>query len=316
MERFCELILQIRSRLDFAVGSRGYCYLLERHGLGKGDFDEAEKLITVCRKSGDLPLDICAEDASRSAIGVEEIDTLDASAKADALVNDLIEHGHEAYMPISLWDDLDVYVEVVTEKLDLRNLFAPVCHELHVPITNFKGWSDLNARAAMMRRFAYWHARGKRCVLLLCGDHDPGGLLITETMRKNLNDLAGALQKNYGIDWSAVDANLVITRFGLNADFIDEHNLTWIDNLETSSGGRLDDEEHADHSKDYVQDYIAEYGVKKCEANALVAEPTIGRQLSREAILAHVPMAAVQRYESRLARLRNELRAALSQRII
>ena len=219
-------------------------------------------------------------------------------------------------MPISLWDDLDVYVEVVTEKLDLRNLFAPVCHELHVPITNFKGWSDLNARAAMMRRFAYWHARGKRCVLLLCGDHDPGGLLITETMRKNLNDLAGALQKNYGIDWSAVDANLVITRFGLNADFIDEHNLTWIDNLETSSGGRLDDEEHADHSKDYVQDYIAEYGVKKCEANALVAEPTIGRQLSREAILAHVPMAAVQRYESRLARLRNELRAALSQRII
>jgi len=65
-----------------------------------------------------------------------------------------------------------------------------------------------------------------------------------------------------------------------------------------------------------VQDYIAEYGVKKCEANALVVEPTIGRQLCRDAILAHVPMAAVQRYESRLARLRNELRAALSQRMI
>ena len=67
------------------------------------------------------------------------------------------------------------------------------------PITNFKGWSDLNARAAMMRRFAYWAARGKKCILLLCGDHDPGGLLITETMRKNLNDLGAAMQR-LGID--------------------------------------------------------------------------------------------------------------------
>ena len=49
---------------------------LEEHGLGKGDFDNAEKLITACRKSGDLPLDICAEDASREAIGLETIDKL------------------------------------------------------------------------------------------------------------------------------------------------------------------------------------------------------------------------------------------------
>jgi len=35
------------------------------HGLRKGDFDAAENLITACRKSGELPLDICAEDASR-----------------------------------------------------------------------------------------------------------------------------------------------------------------------------------------------------------------------------------------------------------
>ena len=152
-------------------------------------------------------------------------------------------------------------------------------------------------------------------MLLLCGDHDPGGLLITETMRKNLNDLSGAMRKNYGIDWQAVNANLVITRFGLNADFIDANGLTWIDNLETSSGGQLDDEDHADHNKDYVQDYIAEYGVRKCEANALVVEPVIGRQLCRDAILAHVPIAAVRRYERRLARLRNELKTALAEQI-
>ena len=48
--------------MDFDVGSRGWCYMLERHGLRKGDFDDAQRLINTCRKSGDLPLDICAED--------------------------------------------------------------------------------------------------------------------------------------------------------------------------------------------------------------------------------------------------------------
>jgi hypothetical protein len=62
---FCALISQIRSSMDFAVSSRGWCYLLERHGLRKGDFDAAQRLINECRRSGELPLDICAEDASR-----------------------------------------------------------------------------------------------------------------------------------------------------------------------------------------------------------------------------------------------------------
>jgi hypothetical protein len=106
-----------------------------------------------------------------------------------------------------------------------------------------------------------------------------------------------------------------LIRFGLNEEFIDENNLTWIDNLETSSGGRLDDEGHNDHNKDYVQDYIAEFGVKKCEANALVVRPVMGRELCRDAILEHVPIDAVQRYERRLARLRQQLKTALQERI-
>jgi hypothetical protein len=303
--------------LDFKVGSRGYCYLLEEHGLRKGDFDEAEKRITECRKSGDLPLDICADDAARETIGVETLDTLDVPEKVDSLIDRLVKHAHEGYLPISLWDDLNIYVEVVTEKLDLRNLFEPVCNELHVPITNFKGWSDLNARGAIMRRFAYWHARGKKCILLICGDHDPGGLHITEMMRKNLDDLTRAMLTNYGIDWKVVGhpANLVITRFGLNKSFIDLHRLTWIDNLETSSGKQLDDEEHPDRYKEYVDSYIKEFGVRKCEANALVVKPDIGRQLCRDAILQHVPIAAVERCEQRLEELRQQLKAALQTRL-
>jgi hypothetical protein len=303
-ERFCALILQINSTMDFKVGSRGWCYILEQHGLTKGNFDAAERLISDCRKAGDLPLDICAEDDSRATVGLQgEPDNSDIEAVAESWIDYVREHAHKGYTPFGFWDDLNTYVEVAVEKLDLRNLFEPVCEQFYVPITNFKGWSDLNSRGAMMRRFAEHEAEGRQCVLLLCGDHDPGGLAITSTLHKNLEDLSHA------VDWEP--DNLVITRFGLNADFIANAGLSWIDNLETSSGGRLDDPRHPDHRKPYVQDYIASFGVRKCEANALVVAPEIGRRLIRDAILRFVPADAAADYQARLAAERGQLRDAI-----
>ena len=304
---FCRLIVQIQSTMDFSVGSRGWCYILEQHGLYKGDFAAAERLITDCRKIGDLPLDICAEDDARETIGIQALDDADIEAEAEAWVDHLLHHAHQNYTPISFWDDLHVYVEVGVEKLDLRNLFEPVCREFFVPITNFKGWSDLNSRAAMMKRFGEHEAAGRHCVLLLCGDHDCGGLKITDMMRKNLEDLAGA------VGWTP--ENLTITRFGLNADFINRHGLTWIDNLETSSGQRLDDPRHADHNKPYVQDYIRRFGVRKCEANALVVAPNIGRALCRNAILRYVPATAARLYLRKLEAEREKLMLAIRRRM-
>ena len=307
IEAFSKLILQIRSTMDFSVGSRGWCYILERHGLRKGEFDLAEGVISDCRKSGDLPLDICDDDASRETIGIEELNANNIEDEVESLISYLRNRAHKQYTPISFWADLDVYVEIATEKLDLRNLFEPVCAEFRVPITNFKGWSDLNSRAAIMKRFAAHEAAGRRCVLLLCGDHDPAGLFITEMMRTNLEDLSRA------VGWAP--DNLIITRFGLNDKFIDRHSLTWIDNLETSSGGDLADPRHRDHLKDYVQNYIRQFGARKCEANALVVEPAIGRQLCRDAILNHVPASAPADYERKLNRIRERLRRALQRRV-
>jgi len=45
-----------------------------------------------------------------------------------------------------------------------------------------------------MRRFKQWEARGKRPVLLYCGDHDPGGLLISDSLRSNIAELAKAVK--------------------------------------------------------------------------------------------------------------------------
>jgi len=44
VDAFCKPIKKIRSSMNFAVGSRGWCYILENRGvIRKGDF---EKLIT------------------------------------------------------------------------------------------------------------------------------------------------------------------------------------------------------------------------------------------------------------------------------
>ena len=152
------------------------------------------------------------------------------------------------------------------------------------------------------------HRRGKLCVLLYCGDHDPGGLQISEFLRSNLKELERAVG-----DWSS--DSLAIDRFGLDYEFIETNALTWIDNLETGSGGDLTDPKHPDHHKDYVQSYLKRFGARKVEANALVARPEAGRELCRQAILKWVPEDAVRNYAERLRHAREELRQAITRRL-
>jgi hypothetical protein len=154
-----------------------------------------------------------------------------------------------------------------------------------------------------MERFRDHEGRGQRCVLAAFGDHDPGGLLITDKLRTNLDDLSRA------VGWSP--DRLIIDRFGLNYAFIQRHRLTWIDNLETSSGERLDDPNHAHHKQAYVQDYIKRFGARKCEGNALVVRPDAGRRLCRQAIEKYVDANAPAQYREWLEGRREEARRAL-----
>ena len=291
---WCQGIIKINSTLDFRVSSRGWCYILEEHELEKGDFDVAQRLINNCRKKGFLPLDICSEDDGRAADHLEKIDNQTRAEFAKDWVDYVRNNAHEHYSPISFWEDLPVYIQMTVEKIDLKSLFSSVCKPYHLPLINISGWNDINARAAMMRRFAYWESRGKRIILLHCGDHDPGGLHISGFLRSNLEDLSRAVD-----GWSP--ENLEIDRFGLNIDFIRRHRLTWIDNLITGSGGNLADPKHPDHFKPYVQDYIREFGIRKVEANALVVRPEAGRKLCLDTISNYVPRSAITDYEERLA---------------
>lgn len=288
VDAWCAALKELKSTLDIEVSSRGWCYILEDHGLKKGDFDRAQKLINDCRKDGRLPMDIVALDGSRAFENLTVIDETSVDEEAEWIIS-RVEELHRDYNPFSFWEYQDHYIEMWVEKVDLKSLFGPLCSEYRVPIANAKGWSDINSRAEMMRRFADWEAKGKQCVLLYCGDFDPGGLHISDTIRSNFEDVSGA------IGWNPDD--LIIDRFGLNYDFIIENNLTWIDNLDTAKGGDLSRPSHKDHHKEYVQNYLEKYGARKVEANALVVRAEAGRDLCRRAILRYINTDGKATYE-------------------
>jgi hypothetical protein len=288
VEVFCQGVKEVNSSLDFQVSSRGWCYLLEEYGLNKGDFDKAQTLINDCRKSGLLPLDICAEDSTRTAEGIENPDDSDAENYAFEWVDYVRNTLSTFYHPYYFSDFQKCYIEMLVEKIDLKGIFKPVCEEYKIPYANNKGWADINSRAALMLRFKEWESKGKQCVLLYCGDHDPGGLNISDTIRTNLSALSNA------VGWSP--DNLIIDRFGLNYDFIIANNLTWIENLETGSGKRLDNPKHNDFKKPYVQTYLKQFGARKVEANALVTRVEEGRKLCEDAVLKYINLDGIDNY--------------------
>jgi hypothetical protein len=240
---------------------------------------------------------------------VERIDYTTPEQEA-ALIMKTAREGHLQYRPYSFWwFQPTYYVQMVVEKIDLKSLFGPTCEGLYVPIANSKGWSDLNLRADMMRRFAEADADGKICVLLYCGDHDPVGIRISDSLRKNMKDLAEA------VGWDPGDEDegrLIIDRFGLNYEFIQDNNLTWIDNLITGTGRDLADPSHEDHWKPHVQNYLKRYGARKVEANALVKRPKQGRDLCREAILKYIDFDAVTAFEEAMEQQRQEVAALVA----
>lgn len=307
LEEFYGALIAIDKTVPISVSSRGWCYLLEEHGLEKGDFSRVEALINDGRKNGNLPTDICSADEKRSLRGLERLDYQDPEDYSHYVANELIGEAIEDYQRISQWENQDYFVSMAVEKKDLVQIFGPVCREYGVPLANFSGWADINSRLEFMRLFKEWEAKGKQCVLLYCGDHDPGGLHISSSMRKNLDDLSGTWSKYLGsMDWHPDD--LIIDRFGLNYDFITQHHLSWVENLITGSGKNLADPGHKEHHKPYVQDYLRRFGARKVEANALVTRIDAGRELCKQAILKYIDIDSLEAHREQLVEDRDQVR--------
>jgi hypothetical protein len=160
-----------------------------------------------------------------------------------------------------------------------------------VPIISSKGWAPILLRSHIANLCKKAEANGLRPVLFLFYDHDPAGLKITRTFRKNLEDC----QKGTG--WNP--SNLAIERFGLNKADIERFNLTWIDNIKTSSGREANDPE-----------YIKEYGKRKCEANALFKnDDTLkaAEEICRHAIESYYGSNALDRFRNKEEKSKEKL---------
>ncbi len=250
---FASEIQRISRTIGFKVSARGWGYLLEQSGaITKNQFDKVESVINRCRREGILPVDFVAEESARAFKGVET--PTDGSVKSVLkwMLRDVLT-GDKYFTP-DWWDGEDYYIQMLVEKIDLVTLFEPVTHQYHVAIANAKGWSSILQRAEYARRFKEAEERGLKCVLLYAGDHDPDGLRISETIRKNLEQVAEIEWENGDAGYDPAD--LEITRFGLNYDFIQANGYTWIDNLITGSGKDLASPKHPNFNLPYVQNYL------------------------------------------------------------
>jgi len=304
LEKLAKELKEISRQIGFKLSSRGWCYQLEGFNyITKADFERVERLINECRRTGLLPVDFVAEERARSFDIVEEPTTEPPEQYLVGLLRSAL-NAEEYYTP-DWWEGEQYYIQMLVEKIDLKTLFTPICKDFHIPIATSRGWSAILQRAEYARRFKEAEARGLQSVLLYCGDHDPDGLRISEFLRENLEDLKAV---EWGDGTNGYDPkNLIIDRFGLNGDFIVENKLSWIDNLETGSGGDLCNPNHPNHFMEYVQEYIKKWECRKCEANALVVRPRQAEELCRQAIEKYVGPDALSRFESKREKVRSAM---------
>jgi len=185
LEEFSQILIDMSDSIGFKVSSRGWCYLMEQAGhINKAQFDKVDSAINRCRKEGYLPVDFVAEEDARAFRGVEHPSDGTVKDTLRWMLRDVV--GGAKYFTPDWWDGEEYYIQMLVEKIDLRTLFENVCAEYHIPVANAKGWSSILQRAEYARRFKEAEEKGLKCVLLYCGDHDPDGLRISDTIMSNL----------------------------------------------------------------------------------------------------------------------------------
>lgn len=308
--KFCDHVKEVSDQIGFKVSSRGWGYIMEQQGwITKDQFDKVEDLINRSRKQGLLPVDFVAEEDARTFKEIHNPTTNTIEEHITEWLEAAIEN--DRYFTPDWWDGEDTYIQMVVEKIDLVTLFQPICRDYHIPIGNSKGWSSILQRADYARRFKEAEDKGMKCVLLYCGDHDPDGLRISDTLRKNLEDVSQVI---WGDGENGYDPeNLEIKRFGIDYEFIIKNKLTWIDNLITGSGKDLNSPSHPNYNLPYLKDYKKKVGVRKCEANSIVIIPKLGRELCEKTIQQYLGKDARNRFKEKRAAIRALIREKMDE---
>lgn len=153
------------------------------------------------------------------------------------------------------WDRQDYYVEVWVEKEALGNVVSRACDRLRVPHMACKGYLSASEAWRAGQRFQEMIERGKECVLIHLGDHDPSGIDMTRDNRDRL-DL-----------FSEHEGEIDVRRIALNMDQVEEFSPP-------PNPAKLSDSRSGS--------YIEHYGYTSWELDAL--EPRVLERMIRNEI--------------------------------
>ncbi len=153
------------------------------------------------------------------------------------------------------WQDQDNYVEVWIEKHGMAGTISSVCNKHRVTYLTCGGYLSSSEAYSGGKRFAHAAERGKNCILIHLGDHDPSGLDMTRDNGQRANEYGGFMD---GVE---------IRRIALNYDQVEQYNPP--PNPAKMTDTRADE-------------YIAEHGDSSWELDAL--PPNIIRDILDDAV--------------------------------
>lgn len=149
-----------------------------RYRNDRASYGDLTDLLTRARLAGLIPW---------SAIGDETRPVV--LWQADAGVQPFVARELERFLA-DYWRDYQQgqpnHIEIVAEKLSVRQIVEPVAQEYGLPLTIGRGYCSITPRRAMARRF---RAGGRdKLILIMLSDFDPDGEAIAQSFVRSLRD--------------------------------------------------------------------------------------------------------------------------------
>jgi len=172
-----EQVQEIIDSYDFALTLRQIYYQLVAKQIIPNEQRYYKKLSRICvagRDEGILPEEGFADR-------LREVDKL--SSWVD--LNEFMETVRRSYHK-DKWQNQDRYLEIWTEKDALRGVLSQVTYQYDVSLMVARGQLSRTAIYEASKRYKI--KSDKECYLYYCGDFDPSGLSIYESIKERLSD--------------------------------------------------------------------------------------------------------------------------------
>jgi hypothetical protein len=183
------------------------------------------------------------------------------------------------YIRFDQWLRQDYYIEVWVEKEALGNVIKRACDPYLVPYMSCKGYLSASEAWRAGMRFKEKMGKGKKCVLLHLGDHDPSGIDMTRDNKDRLDIFTEAF------------SGVSVKRLALNMDQVDQYKPPPNPTKVTDSR---------------ANEYIKKFGSTSWELDAL--EPQVIETLIKDEIYKYIDQ---DRWD-RVRELQKEKRALLA----